>query len=242
MSQSKTPFRPLVYVNRNRSNRSPPRDTPTDDRRRREAPKLPADQLEARLRAAAESQPVIEYSDDVANLKRLLSFLAKALIITSKEEPDVKGRLQEMLAGLLLGKLPPEKADMYELRVSKSSNGDGGNCLLNLRKYIQDEIILATRLINSGHLYGPLGGKEGGDGDVEADDATRRTANGQKKMKANSATAGLICGYCHKEGHIKRDCPEKNAILCMTCLTFGHTRNHCQNRRKNVTLADIERR
>ncbi|KAI6487947.1 hypothetical protein MCOR11_008647 [Pyricularia oryzae] len=72
------------------------------------------------------------------------------------------------------------------------------------------------------------GGQFGGD---EADAGGR----GTQEPGAFDGT----CNLCGKDGHRKRDCPEKPPQLCANCQEEGHSVNECENPRK-IDRSDVQ--
>ena len=50
---------------------------------------------------------------------------------------------------------------------------------------------------------------------------------------------GIKCFYCKTGNHIRSDCPERNAVVCVRCLDYGHTKNHCPKPIKRVQFEDL---
>ncbi len=66
-----------------------------------------------------------------------------------------------------------------------------------------------------------------------------KSASQPRKWTTQPYQSSMVCGYCHQAGHGRGGCLERNAVLCMICLGWGHNRNHCHGQQVRVTLADI---
>ena len=172
--------------------------------------------------------PVNELTD-IQGFKGLLCLVAKSLIVSSssKSEND-KRSLQEKAFNLAFQLMPESKQEQFEHLCSRRQWK--WRSLLDLRKYLQDEIILYCRLINSGELADSKTNKKG----------EKRSRSSSTSNKSQASSKVIRCLYCKLNDHKVIDCIERYSVLCMRCLNFGHNKNHCRNELKRIGHEDFD--
>lgn len=56
-------------------------------------------------------------------------------------------------------------------------------------------------------------------------------------MSASFKGAPVVCHYCRKSGHLKKDCPFRPPLICFECHQHGHIRRHCTTKELSTSEA-----
>ena len=198
--------------------------------------------------------------DDVIDLvgqKRLLELIVKIQVLFFNVNKAVRHKLEQSIFNMAFIKLPEEKREQYNHFCDR---GVREASLVDLRKYLQDEIILYSRLLNSGQLFDKdyVVEEYNTNNNIITVDTNLSYYDEEEEFEENwgkiedltTTTAstpgtdtnipGIIrCWYCKGIGHSRFHCLEREAILCLRCFHYGHTKNHCRNDLKCYKLRNL---